>query len=344
MVKTRKQTILIIGALLILVIALGVSAVFAQVENQASAQANSRLATDSESQSANQPALQDDGQAQDDPEDEASAEADDNTDCLPGMHMDGLGEFRGRGGMRGHGFGFHHDGLMPMDDVVAESLGVTVEQLQEAHTQVMEALIEENNGDFRGPHGFAGSEEFNTLLAETLSEISGKEITVEAIEAAHDAAREAMLEQLPEGFGPTEEQLALMEARQALKDAIDRDAILQATAEALGLDPTAVLEAQAERHGLFTLLDEQGISMDSFLAAHQEAYANAIQNAVPEFITQDQADLLLESDAGAPGFGGMHGGPHGPAGPGGHHGRGGFGGFEEFAPSSDEAETTGTSL
>jgi len=348
MVTKNKQTILIISVVLILAIAFGVSAVFAQVENQSGDQAESQVATDFTGQTANQPVLQDDGQALDEPEDEDPADAD--ADCWPGMTMGGRGGFGGRGGMRGHGFGFPHDGLMPMDDIVAESLGVTVEQLQEAHTQVMEALIAENGDDFRGPHGFVYSDEHYSLLAEALSEISGKEITVEDIEAAHDAARESMLEQLPEGFGLTEEQLALMEARQALKDALDHDAILLEAAEALGLDPAVVQEALSNPHGLMTLLDEQDISIADFMTAHQEAYANAIQNAVPEFLTQDQADLLLESEVGAFGFGGMSGGFHGPGGPGGlmgpggHHGRGGFGSFEGFAPSSDEAATTGTSL
>ncbi len=342
MVMKNKQTILILSVALILAIALGVSAVFAQVENQAGDQAESQVATDAVGQTANQPVLQDDGQTQDEPEDEDPADAD--ADCWPGMTMGGRGGFGSRGGMRGHGFGFPHDGLMPMDDVMAESLGVTVEQLQEAHTQVMEALIAENGDDFRGPHSFVYSDEHYSLLAEALSEISGKEITVEDIDAAHDAARESMLEQLPEGFGLTEEQLALMEARQALKDALDRDAIMLEAAEALGLDPEAVQAALAERHGLSTLLEEQGISTDDFLAAHQEAYANAIQNAVPEFLTQEQADLLLESETGALGFGGMRDGLHGPGRPGGHHGRGGFDGFERFAPSSDEVDTTGTSL
>ncbi len=361
MVNRKKQTLLVIAGILVLAIALGVSAVFAQSGNQNGAQSGNQNGAQSGSQpagqvaalSAAQPVFQGDDDDQDEPE---AGEVEDEAETPPGSPFGEYGDFGRRGGHHGHGFGGPLEGLTPMDEVVAESLGVTVEQLQKAHAQVFATLIEENGGGFRGQHGFAGSDELNTLLAQALSDISGREITVEALEAAHQAAREAMLAQLPEELRPSEEQLALMEAQQALKGAIDREAVLLEAAEGLGLDPVAVQDALKNPQSLFTLLEEAGVTVENFMAAHQEAQANAVQNAVPEFITQEQADLILNSNlvglhsfGSAHGFGNMHGfgGEHGGMG-GGFHGQGGFGGRGwcpgGISPDGGNAPATGTSL
>ena len=358
MVNRKKQTLLIVSGVLILAIALGVSAVFAQSGSQNGvqsgsqnrAQVNGQPAGQVEALSAAQPVLQDGDDDQDEPE---TGEVEDEDEVSPGAPFGGHGGFGRRGGFQGHGFGGRIEGLTPMDGVVAESLGVTVEQLQEAHAQVFAMLIEENDGDFRGQHGFAGSDELNTLLAQALSDISGREITVEDIEAAHQAAREAMLAQLPEELRPSEEQLALMEAHQALKGAIDREAVLLEAAAAVGLDPAAVQDAVQNalenRQSLFTLLEEAGVAIEDFMAAQQEAFANTIQNAVPEYITQEQAELILNSDLVGPhGFGGRNGfgGEHGGMG-GGFHGQGGFGGRGcpgGFGPDGGNAPASGVSL
>ena len=342
MVNRRKQALLIVSGVLILAIALGVSAVFAQVESQPAGQI--------ESQPAAQPVLQDGDDAQDEPE---ADDPEDEDKAWPQAPFAGRGGFGGRGGhgIPSHGFGGQIDGLMPMDEVLAESLGVTVEQLQEVHTQVFEALLEDGDGDFRGRHGFAASDELNALLAEALSDVSGKEITVDALEAAHEAAREAMLEQLPEAFGLSEEQLALMEdlraAHQALQGVIDREALFLEAVQALGIDPAALQEAQENPQSLFALLEEAGVTMQDFMAAQQEAHENAVQNAVPEFITQEQADLILDGDFGTRGFGGAHGGMRGGMGGhggGGFHGGGSFGHPGGFGPANRYAPTTGVSL
>jgi predicted DsbA family dithiol-disulfide isomerase len=348
MFNRRKQTLLIVSGVLILVIALGVSAVFAQMESQPAGQI--------EAQPAAQPVLQDGDDAQDEPE---AGDPEDKDSSRPDAPFARHGGFGRRSGFPGHGFGEQLQGQMPMEEVMAESLGVTVKQLQEAHALVREALIEEGDGNFHGRRGFAGSEELNTLLAEALSEVSSKEITVEALEAAHEAAREALLEQLPEAFAPSEEQLALMEtlraAHQALKEAIDRETVMLEAAEAVGLDPAALQEALEDRQSLFALLEEAGVTIEDFMTAQQEAHENAVQDAVPEFITQEQADLILESD-----FGGPHGGFHGHGGRGacpggggsghrgGFNGGGGFGGRSGpggFGPAgNNNAPATGVSL
>jgi len=372
MFNRRKQTLLIVSGVLILVIALGVSAVFAQSGSQNGAQMESQPAGQIEAQPAAQPVLQDGDDAQDEPE---AGDPEDKDSARPDAPFARHGGFGRRGGFPGYGFGEQLQGQMPMEEVMAESLGVTVEQLKEAHTQVFEAFVEESDGDFRGRRGFAGSEELNTLLAKALSEVSGKEISLEALEAAHEAAREALLEQLPEAFAPSEEQLALMEtlraAHQALKDAIDREAVMLEAAAAVGLDPAALQEALENRLSLFALLEEAGVPIEDFMVAQQEAHENAVQNAVPEFITQEQANLILESDFGGPhggfrghdgrgacpdgggagGHGGFNGGGHGGYNGGGHRGYNGGGGFGGrsgpggFGPAgNNNAPATGVSL
>ena len=301
MVNRRKQTLLVVSGVLILAIALGVSAVFAQVESQPTAQV--------QAQPAAQPVLQDGDDAPDEPE---AGDPADEDKALPGAPFAGHGGAGRRGGV-----GRQLEGLTPVEELLAESLGVTVEELQEAHALVREALIEEGAG--RGRRGATDNDEINALLAEALSETSGKEITVEALEAAHEEAREVLQEEFAEAYP---EQAALKEAHEALKEAIDREAVMAEAAEAVGLDPAALQEAMQNRGSLFALLEEAGVTIEDFAAAQQEAHDNAVQNAVPEYLSQEQADLILESDLA---------GTHGLSGPrGGHHGRGNCPGGGEF--------------
>jgi hypothetical protein len=189
------------------------------------------------------------------------------------------------------------------DELLAEALGITVEDLQAAHEEaaaaaidqaVAEGLITEAQaeqlqergamGQFGGfMHPFfnlADSEiDPQALLAEALG------ITVEDLETAQASAQAAALAQAVEDGRITQEQADQMQARQAL----------------------------------------QPYRQDRMQAAYTEAVQQALEEGV---ITQAQADQLLEE--GAPGhFGGrgdMRGDMRGPGGEGfpGPRGRGGM--------------------
>ena len=342
----KKRAALIISGIMTLIVALGVSAVFAQVERQEDIQAKTEQVAQVASELTAQPAAQDDSD-----QDESTDDDSDGEDQIwPQGPFARRGGSFGQFGHPGRGFGHLPGGNMPMAELIAENLGVTVEQLEQAHDQVLEGLTDEDDGFFHGPRGLAISNEFELQLADALSDISGNEITVEMIKTAREAAREEMLEQLPEALGLSEEQLALIEARQLLREAIDHEALLTEAAEAVGLDPELLLDTLGTRGALYSVLEEAGVTMEEFMLARQEAFENAVQNAVPEFLTQDQADLILEGEFGGPGFGGPRGlcNPEG-AGPGmgnrgGFHGRGGYGGQGRFAPSSGNAGTSTNSL
>jgi polyhydroxyalkanoate synthesis regulator phasin len=154
-------------------------------------------------------------------------------------------------------------------------------------------------GDFERPgkFGFGGDIDYDAYLAEALG------ISVEELQAARETARAKALEEAVDKGYITEEQLAMMEARNAVMQYIDSEA-LKEELEALkqeGADLRAELKA---------VMDE----------ALQAAVDQALENGE---IDQDQADQLLEG-----GLGGKFGGR------GGHPGRGGFP-RPEFESESD---------
>ncbi len=192
----------------------------------------------------------------------------------------------GRGGQRVAG---------PDMELLAEKLGISLEELQAAQQTAREAaiaqavtdgLITQEQADqllsgelgfpgHRGP-GFAGPEAKDSFLADALG------ITVEELQAAMAEVRADRLAELVQSGALTQEQADLMIARQAVEQYFDR----QALAETI-----------------------------------QNAYQAAVEQAVADgAITQAQADQLLANQA-AFGFNG------GPRGFGGGHGRHGFDGF-----------------
>jgi lambda repressor-like predicted transcriptional regulator len=180
---------------------------------------------------------------------------------------------------------------------------------------------------------FFGSEiDYEALLAEALG------ISVEELQAAEQQAYAAGLEQAVANGDLTAEEAELMKAQQALKGAIDQEA-LQATA--LGM---TVEELQAARDAGTTmdaLLEQQGLTPAAYRTALQDAYEAAIQQAVSDgIITQDQADLVLSSGGGRGLMPGVE--PFGRGG--GHGGRGGHGdfGFPGGAAPDTTAPSGGT--
>lgn len=183
-------------------------------------------------------------------------------------------DFRGRRGAWGGDRG----------ELLAEALGISVEELQAAHEEVRAAAIEQALDE-----GLITEEQAEQLLEgtarlgrlpglivdkdERLAEALG--ISVEALQEARSEVRAARLEALVEAGVLTQEQADLMVARKAVQGYIDREGLA---------------------------------------ATIQDAYEEAIEAALDAgAITQEQADQLLESP---PAFGpfrfGRGGHHHGP--------------------------------
>jgi hypothetical protein len=216
--------------------------------------------------------------------------------------------------------------------LLAEALGISVEELEAAQQEAREAaiqqaldegLITQEQADrmlagegrgfgpggpgFHGPRGGDnGSIDQQALLAEALG------ISVDELTAAQQEAHEAAIQQaLDEGL-ITQEQVDLMQAHEALKDYIDREALM---AQALGISVDELQAAREEGKSMRELIDELGLDQAQVAEALQAAHEAAIEQAVADgVITQEQADLLQSEPGpgmGRPGFGG----------------KGGFGGF-----------------
>ncbi len=280
MVSRKKRALLLVGAVVALVLVLGVTAVFAQ-------------ATDSSDSGSTSNAF------------------------LPQAHPPGRG-----------GFGV---GVRSGDEYLAEALGISVEELevaqQEVHAAIIEQAVEdgliteeqaqqflEGNFAFRGPkfgyagrggfHGFGQNIDREALLADALG------ISVSTLQAAQEEAKAAGLADMVENGYLTQEQADMVTARQALKDYIDREALL---AEALGMSVADLQAALEDGASLPALIEELGLTFAELAEAQQAAHGAAVQEAVADgVISQAQADQILSGRFGGRGFGGGHGGFHGP--------------------------------
>jgi hypothetical protein len=215
---------------------------------------------------------------------------------------------------------------------LAEALGITEEALQSAmetaHQAFLDYLVdqgiitEEEAQSGRRPR--LAREDAEALSPELrdqfLAEALG--ISVEALETAKQAAREAGLAQAVEDGILTEEQVQAMAIMEKVKDYVSREAL---AAQALGIS----VEKLAEQP-LPDWLEAQGLDREAFHAKLDEAREAAIEQAITDgVITQDEADLLeAAKPAGRPGQpggpgcgdrpapgGGRPGGPGGNGGP-----------------------------
>ena len=303
MVSRKKRALLLVGAVVALVLVLGVTAVFAQATGS----------SDSGSTS---------------------------TAFLPQAHPPGRGGFA--------------EGVRSGGELLAEALGISVEELQAAQEEVHAAIIEQavedgliseeqaqqfldGNFAFRGPkfgfagrggfHGFGQDIDREALLADALG------ISVTALQAAQEEAQAAGLADMVDNGYLTQEQADMVTARQALKDYIDREALL---AEALGMSVADLQAALEDGTSLPALIEESGLTFAELAEAQQAAHEAAVQEAVADgVISQAQADQILSGSFGGHGFGGGHGGFHGPGGgasggPNSGRGFGGFGGGRGF--------------
>jgi hypothetical protein len=259
------------------------------------------------------------------PEEEGSSEETETEDATLGF---------GRFG--NHGWRGQHHGLIDREaarELLAEELGVTVEDLEAAHEAVQEAVL--------AADGRPNRDEVRTLIAEELG------VTMEELEAAQTAVQEATLAQLVEDGTITQEQLDEMLEMRALhdlaKEIFGRDDAQAVIAEQLGLTVEELAAARDEGTRIYDLAEEQGIDMDTLMTAVSDARIAAFAQAVADgLLTQEQADLLQSQRGphmggsgghGGPGGGrGMHGGGHG-----GPHG-GGMGPFNNGG--SNDSGTT----
>ena len=233
------------------------------------------------------------------------------TDVAPGF-----GRF-GQDGPRGH-----RGGLVDQEaarELLAEELGVSVEELDAAHAAVIEAV--------QAQDGRPDRDEVKALIAAELG------VTVDELDAAQTAVQETVLAQLVEDGTITQEQLDQMLEMKALrglsKDIFSRDDAQAVIAETLGLTVEELVAAHEDGTRISELAEAQGLDMETVMTAVSDARTAAFEQAVADgTITQEQADLLLSQQGHRFGGGRGHGGHGGPRG-------GGFGnGNSNFAPQT----------
>ena len=157
----------------------------------------------------------------------------------------------GRGGQKAPGYGG--------EEFLAEALGITMEELETAK--------EEARSGFEGR---PEKDEMNAAFADALG------ITVEELDAAREIAKDAAIEQALADGKITEEQVAMMEAREALKDYIDKDAMM---ADVLGISVAELEAAKEDGQRIPDLLEKLGIAEETFKADVQAAQEAALQQA-----------------------------------------------------------------
>ena len=188
-----------------------------------------------------------------------------------------------------------------VDELLAQELGISTDELQAAHEKATQAALDQALADELitqeqydmmilrgfGFHGMRinGNIDYNALLAEALG------ISVDELRAAQERARQAAIDQMIEDGKLTEEQAAMVKAHEALKDYIDPEALM---AEAFGLSVEELQAAREEGKTLTELLNEQGLTAVEVRDAYQATYEQAIQRAVDDgVITADQAEQFL---------------------------------------------------
>ena len=177
----------------------------------------------------------------------------------------------------GRGLGFRNNEIL--NAAIAELLGISVEELEEA---------------------FANGETIRTLVEE-----SGLDMA--EVQIALQAARAEMLQQAVADGSITQEQADRKLDHQSKQNGFgragkgrfglkDKDgAVWQTTlAEVLGISVEQLQEAFADGETIRTLVDELGLDITDVQTALQAAHAEMLQQAVAEGkITQEQADRML---------------------------------------------------
>ncbi len=137
------------------------------------------------------------------------------------------------------------------------------------------------------PFGPGSGIDYDAYLADALG------ITTDELQAAYDTADQAALDEAVAQGIITAEQAALIQARRALAEYIDRDAII---AGALGISVDELQAARDEGKDVRDLIDELDLDGQNVLAAIKAGYAEAVQQAVDDgILTQEQADQIAEN-------------------------------------------------
>ena len=206
------------------------------------------------------------------------------------------------------------EGVIDKQQLLADALGISVEELEAAQQAAFEASVAAAVDEGRitqeqadqilgregflgrgfgmrgfgrhafGPEGSASEIGYGSLLAGELG------ISVEELQAAHQSASEAALDQLLDEGILTEEQAETARAAAALKEYMDKASL---HAEALGMSVSELEAAKEAGKSFSEILEEQGVDAATYrenLAAVTEA---AIEQAVTDgVISQEQADNL----------------------------------------------------
>jgi len=228
--------------------------------------------------------------------------------AMPGLLGEGYLNQRG-----GPDFPGIKGGDIDYQQLLADALGISVDDLQAAYETARDAAIDQavaqglltqeqadtmkvwrsfggrRGGDVfhfgRAPKEVAGGDiDENALLADALG------ITVEKLQAARKAANQAAIEQaIAEGL-ITQEQADAMQARKNLTSYLDRDTLL---AKALGMTAEELQTAYDEGKTLTDLLNDTGLDAAAVRENLQTARTEAIAQAVADgVITQEQADEM----------------------------------------------------
>ncbi|MCA9933296.1 MAG: hypothetical protein H6662_07680 [Ardenticatenaceae bacterium] len=247
--------------------------------------------------------------------DAATPEAE--TETVPDVETDNSGTLTNPHSLRPDRSDVAGSTLSSDDELLADALGITVDELQVAKDAVSTAVIEQavadgtitqdeadqllaDSNSYHSRHGFgiSGADQ-DALLADALG------ISVEELDAAQAEVYSARLAEMVEAGRLTQEQADQMQAYKNVEGYIDYDALNE--------------------------------SVQSF---YQAAIEQALADGV---ITQEQADLMTSNlaDMGVRGFASPDFGPggHGSHGHGGHGRPGGFEGFDGSSAPVPQAPT-----
>ncbi|MCB9420442.1 MAG: hypothetical protein H6667_11600 [Ardenticatenaceae bacterium] len=226
MEKQKKWSRIMIGTLLVLVLAIGGTAVFAQTQTQ-----DNPTATP--------------------PADDSSTDS--TTPVLPNPFTRGdRSEFDGRGDK------------VDNDTYLADALGITVEELDTAEQAanaaaleqaVADGLITQEQADQMSQFGGRFMHDGHFGLVDNMDELLANElgISVEALQTAQEEAEAAKLAQMVADGYLTQEQADLMAAREAVESHMDYEGLNAAVQEAYAtavqaaLDAGEITQAQADQ-------------------------------------------------------------------------------------------------